>query len=186
MNGISSRQNAIGPTAASLNGLRRPSGVWNVSLHGPITGDKASANTPSAPRTSPINVPESVKRSSSGGREAAVVVIEKARPNAPRPSVKKRGVRTGGLRAVAWAVSCATKLERRRLAVPGQPAADDLDHRLLGNGDLLVAVLQLAEHPSGQDLLQCAVEHIADHAGVDVGAELAVLLTARDDPLEPG
>jgi hypothetical protein len=63
--------------------------VWKVSLHGPITGESAIANTPSAPRTSPISVPESVNRESSGGRYAAVVVIENARPNAPRPSVQK-------------------------------------------------------------------------------------------------
>jgi hypothetical protein len=48
-----------------------------------------------------MSVPESVKRSSNGGRYAAVVVIENARPNAPRPSVQKSEVRTGGVRAVA-------------------------------------------------------------------------------------
>src|SRR6188472_2118030 len=131
MNATSSRQNPIGPSAASMNGRRRPSGVWKVSLHGPITGESAKAKTPSAPSTSPISVPESVKRSSNGGRYAAVVVIENARPKAPRPSVQKREVRTGGVRTVAWAVSCATKLERGRLAVRGQAAADDVDHRLL-------------------------------------------------------
>ena len=37
MNAIRARQNPIGPTATSMKGLRRPSGVWKVSLHGPIT-----------------------------------------------------------------------------------------------------------------------------------------------------
>ena len=37
MNAISARQKPSGPSAASMNGLRRPIGVWNVSLHGPIT-----------------------------------------------------------------------------------------------------------------------------------------------------
>ena len=46
MNGISSRQKPSGPSAASMNGRRRPSGVWNESLQGPITGDTHSANTP--------------------------------------------------------------------------------------------------------------------------------------------
>ena len=68
MNGISRRQKPSGPSAASMNGRRRPSGVWNVSLHGPITGDSASANTPSAPSTSPISDPDGVNRCSSGGR----------------------------------------------------------------------------------------------------------------------
>ena len=73
------------PNAANMNGRRRPIGVWNVSLHGPITSGNVSANTPSAASTAAISVLESVNFSSSGGRYAAVVVIEKARPNAPRP-----------------------------------------------------------------------------------------------------
>ena len=58
MNGISSRQKPIGGSATSMNGRRRPSGVWKVSLHGPITGESVSANTPSAPRMTPIRPPE--------------------------------------------------------------------------------------------------------------------------------
>jgi hypothetical protein len=42
-----------------------------------------------------------VKRWSNGGRYAAVVVIEKASPNAPRPSVQKSLRRTAGSRAAA-------------------------------------------------------------------------------------
>src|SRR5205085_7524543 len=41
------------------------------------------------------------------------------------------------------------------------------------------------EHPAGEDLLDRAVEDVADHARVDVRTELAGLLTARDDSLEP-
>ena len=52
MNGIRSRQKPSGPSAASMNGRRRPSGVWNESLQGPITGDTHRAKTPSAPSTS--------------------------------------------------------------------------------------------------------------------------------------
>src|SRR3954462_12325385 len=184
MNGISSRQKPSGPSAASMKGRRRPSGVWNVSLQGPITGDSASANTPSAPSTRPISVPDSVKRWSNGGKYAAVVVIEKASPNAPRPRVQKSLRRTAGSRAAAGAVSWATKLERRRLAVRSQASAHDLDHCLLSRCDLLVGVVQLTEHPAGQDLLQRTVEHIADHAGLEVGAKFTVLLSAGDDPFQ--
>ncbi len=68
MNARIARQKPIGPSAASMNGRRRPIGVLNVSLHGPITSGKASAKTPSAASTAAIIVFESVKRSSSGGR----------------------------------------------------------------------------------------------------------------------
>ena len=60
MNAIRASANAIGPSATSMNGRRRPSGVWNVSLHGPITSGNVSANAPSAARTSPTSVVESV------------------------------------------------------------------------------------------------------------------------------
>ena len=68
MNAISAKQKAIGPTAASMNGRRRPSGVWNVSLHGPITSGSVSAKTPSAASTAAINDVESVYLPSTGGR----------------------------------------------------------------------------------------------------------------------
>ena len=54
MNAISRSANPMGGTATSMNGRRRPSGVWNESLHGPITGEITSAKTPSAPRITPI------------------------------------------------------------------------------------------------------------------------------------
>ena len=62
-----SGQKPIGPTANSMNGRLRPSGVWKVSLQGPITGEMTSAKIPSAPRMTPIRPPDVVKRLSSGG-----------------------------------------------------------------------------------------------------------------------
>jgi hypothetical protein len=88
MNAISARQNPIGPSATSMNGRRRPRGVWKVSLHGPITSGRATAKSPSDASTSAISVAEDVNCPSSGGRLAAVVVREKASPNAPSPSVQ--------------------------------------------------------------------------------------------------
>ena len=42
MNGIRiAGRSPSGPSAASMNGLRRPIGVWNESLHGPITSGSA-------------------------------------------------------------------------------------------------------------------------------------------------
>ena len=55
MKAISARQKHIGPTATAMNGLRRPSGVWNVSLQGPITSGRVSAKSPSAASTAPIS-----------------------------------------------------------------------------------------------------------------------------------
>src|SRR5438034_11358497 len=94
MNATSARQNAIGPSATSMNGRRRPSGVWNVSDQGPITGDSVSAKNPSAPRTSAISVPDDVYRASSTCMYV-VVVIAYASPNAPRPSDQTRPRRRG-------------------------------------------------------------------------------------------
>ena len=88
MNAISARQKPIGPSATSMKGRRRPSGVWNESLQGPITSGSATAKRPSAASTSAISVVDDVNPPSSGGRNAAVVVSEKASPNAPRPSVQ--------------------------------------------------------------------------------------------------
>ena len=88
MNAISARQKPIGPSATSMKGRRRPSGVWNVSLQGPITSGSEIANNPSAASTSAISVAEVVNCPSSGGRYAAVVVSEKASPKAPSPSVQ--------------------------------------------------------------------------------------------------
>ena len=68
MNAISVRQKHIGPSATSMNGRRRPSGVWKVSLHGPITRGKVSAKIPSEPRIRPISPPESVNFERNGGR----------------------------------------------------------------------------------------------------------------------
>ena len=68
MNAISASAKTIGPSATSMNGRRRPSGVWKVSLHGPITSGSVSANAPSAARTRPTSVVESVYRCRMGGR----------------------------------------------------------------------------------------------------------------------
>lgn len=88
MNASSASENPVGPSATSMNGRRRPSGVWNESLHGPITSGRVIANTPSAASTSAIRVAEEVNCPRSGGRYAAVVVSENASPKAPRPSVQ--------------------------------------------------------------------------------------------------
>ena len=45
-----------------------PSGVWKVSLQGPITSGRVSANRPSAASTSAISVVEFVNSPKSGGR----------------------------------------------------------------------------------------------------------------------
>src|SRR5882762_7041966 len=79
----------------------------------------------------------------------------------------------------------AVSLDLGYLAVGGQPAADDVDHRLLGPGNCLVAVLELTEHPAGEDLFERSVEDIAGHARIEVGAKLALLLSAGDDPFDP-
>jgi hypothetical protein len=106
MKATTARQKPIGPRATSMNGRRRPIGVWNVSLHGPITSGSVNANRPSDPSTSAISVLESVNRPSSGGRYADVVVNDKASPNAPRPSVqylpRRRGLGSAMTLAGAW------------------------------------------------------------------------------------
>src|SRR3954447_23431722 len=120
MNAIRARQKPIGPTATSMNGRRRPSGVWNVSLQGPITRGSVRAKRPSAARTAPISEVDVVYCPSTGGREAAVVVSDPARPSAPTPS----------LRIVATLEpSSATGV-----VADGETAADDIDDRPLCTG----------------------------------------------------
>ena len=68
MKATSARQKPIGPRPTSMNGRRRPIGVWNVSLHGPMTSGSVSAKSPSEPRMTAISVRELVNFSSSGGR----------------------------------------------------------------------------------------------------------------------
>ena len=126
MKAISASAKTIGPSATSMNGRRRPSGVWNVSLQGPITSGSVSANAPSAARTRPTSVVEPVYCCRIGGRYAEVVVSAQARPSAPDPSARtfhRVGVDASG--------------DDRR---PREPAADDVDDRALCTGDLLVAV----------------------------------------------
>ena len=83
MNAIKARQKPIGPTATSMNGRRLPSGVWNVSLHGPITSGSVNAKTPSAASTAPISEVEPVycaehRRQVSGGRRQRPGEAERA------------------------------------------------------------------------------------------------------------
>src|SRR5262245_11800032 len=122
MNAISARQKTIGPVATSMNGRRRPSGVWNVSLHGPTTSGRVSANRPSAARTSAISVVEPVNSRRIGGRYADVVVSDHASPSAPAP-------RTTTVRATDRSAGHGAA---------GETAADDLDDGALGRGHLLV------------------------------------------------
>ena len=68
MNATRARQNPIGPRPTSMNGRRRPIGVWNVSLHGPMTSGSVSAKSPSEPRITAISVRESVNFPRTGGR----------------------------------------------------------------------------------------------------------------------
>ena len=96
MKAITVRANAIGGTATAMNGRRRPIGVWNVSLHGPMTSGRVSAKIPSDARTAAISTAEPVNLESSGGRYAATTVIENASPNAPRPSDHSRFRRAAG------------------------------------------------------------------------------------------
>src|SRR4051812_10625890 len=200
MNAISARQNAIGPIATSMNGRRRPRGVWNVSLQGPITSGSVSANRPSAARTAAISEGELVYLPSSGGRYAAVVVSDQARPKAPRPSLKivenveggpgpgavlvcargRRKARGRSLKMVEMLEGCSGA------AGAGETAADDIDDRPLSTGDLLVTVGKLAENPARQNLFQPAVEDPAREARVEVGAEHALRLAALDHPLDRG
>src|SRR3989442_1174946 len=168
MNARIARQKPIGGIAASMNGRRRPIGVLNVSLHGPITSGSVSAKTPSAASTAAIIVLELVNRSRRGGRYAAVVVIEKARPNAPSPRIQTSPRRPG--------ISTPSPDEHA--------LADDLHDRALRRGDLVVSVRQLPEHPACEDLLDRAVKDPREEPRVEVGSEVPLRLTARHDPLD--
>ena len=59
---------AIGASARSMNGRRRPSDVRVASLSGPTRSGTKIAKTPSAASTRPISVLESVNSPRSGGR----------------------------------------------------------------------------------------------------------------------
>src|SRR5215210_812717 len=93
MNATSARQKPIGPSATSMNGRRLPIGVWKVSDHGPITGESASANSPSDPSTSDQRprvgeAPEQdldVRRPPDREREA-----ERPEPERPREAAVER------------------------------------------------------------------------------------------------
>ena len=171
MNASRARRSRAARRATSMNGRRRPSGVWKPSLHGPITSGRVSANTPSAARTSAISVVESGealehRRQVGGGR--------RQRPREPeRPDAEDDD------RACAAARQAAT-------GAGGETAADDLDHGALGTRDLLLAVGELAQHPAREQLLQGAVEDPAREPRVEVGAERAFGLTLLDHALDGG
>src|SRR5437868_11291830 len=102
-----------------------------------------------------------------------MIVIENASPKAPSPS-RQGSARPGTLR----------RRGRRRRGLGREPASDQLEHGPLGERDPVVAVGELAEHPAGEDLLDRAVHDPAGEAGIEVAAEVALRLTARDDALE--
>src|SRR5215213_7095397 len=160
MKATSARQNPIGPRATSMNGRRRPSGVWKVSDHGPITGERRSANRPSDPSTSAISVPESVNLPSRTCRYV-VVVIAYARPNAPRPS-DHTAPRCSGARMSG----------SDRLAFGSESSGDHLHDRVDGTRDVVRRIRQTPEHPAGKDFLECAVEHPRRQANVRVRTKL--------------
>src|SRR5436190_7716379 len=173
MKATSARQKPIGPSATSMNGRRRPSGVWNVSDHGPITGESASANSPSAPSTSAISVPDSVYRPSNTCMYV-VVVIANASPNAPSPSDQTRPVRSG-TSAPLGADACSVR---------GESSPDHLDHGIDRARHVVLRVRQRPERPAREQLLERAVEHPCREPGVDVRAQLAALLPAVEDVLD--
>ena len=68
MNATTASAAAIGSTARSRYGRRRPKDVVVASLIGPTSSGTVSANTPSSASTRPISVPDEVNRSRNGGR----------------------------------------------------------------------------------------------------------------------
>src|SRR4249920_65290 len=163
------RRNASGPTAAAMNGRRRPRGVWKSSLQGPITSGSVRATTPSEASTSAISVVELVNSPSSGGRYAAVVVSDQARPSAPTP-------RRSDVRAADRSDGDG--------GAGGETTADDVDDRALCTRHLLVTVGQLPQHPARENLLQASVENPARQARVHVRPEDALRLTPLDHALD--
>src|SRR5215218_38724 len=160
MNATSARQKPIGPSATSMKGRRRPSGVWKVSDHGPITGESASANRPSEPSTSAISVPESVKRPSRTCRYV-VVVIANARPNAPSPSDHASPRRSGTASARRYA-----------LPVGRESSADHLHDGVDRTLDVVGSAGEASEHPPREDLLERPVQDPGHEPRIGVGTDL--------------
>src|SRR5436190_8451610 len=172
MKATSARQKPIGPSATSMNGRRRPSGVWNVSDHGPTTGDSASANSPSDPRTSAISVPESVNFPRSTCRYV-VVVIAYARPNAPRPSDHTAPRRSGA------------RLRPGALVPGSESSGDHLHDGVDGTSDVVGPVGETTEHPAGEDLLERPVDDPRREPRVGVASDVATRLPGFEDPPDP-
>ena len=68
MNGSSASETAMGTSASTMKGRRRPSGRCVASLIGPTKSGMKNAKTPSAARTSPMSVAEWVNSPRTGGR----------------------------------------------------------------------------------------------------------------------
>src|SRR5439155_6089429 len=119
-----------------------------------------------------MSVLESVNFASNGGRYAAVIVSEKASPHAPSP---RRQIRPYEAERPLIGSGVSSR----------KSATDHLEDRPLGQGDLVVVVRELPEHPTRQHLFERAVEDPAREPRVDLRAELARLLAAGDDPLDP-
>ena len=88
MKATSARQKPIGPSAASMNGCLRPIGVWNVSLHGPITSGRRQREGPLSANDQPDQrrrVGELVEEPSAGrrGRRQRQREAEGAEPERP-------------------------------------------------------------------------------------------------------
>src|SRR5512138_155374 len=164
MNGRSASEKAIGASASSMNGRRRPSGSWVASLSGPTNSGMKKANTPSAASTRPMSVRESVNSERRGGRYAATVVIDQARPKAPRPR-DQMSPRTGCSKD-----SSTVRGTRRSEARLGSAASDpeqggkgEQRRERVGARAAPVAVDEIGLHPERASALDVVLRRVADH-----------------------
>src|SRR5262249_60435002 len=94
-------------------------------------------------------------------------------------------------RAVAWSASWCPAATSAPPVWPSsslaslQPVQADLEQRLLGGGDVLLAARQPPGPPGRQELVDRAVDDRRGKARVDVPSELASLDAPRDPPLDP-
>ena len=142
-----------------MNGRRRPSGVWNVSLQGPITTGSVSANRPSAReherdqrrRVGEVAEERRQVRGRGGEREGEAEGAEAEDPDeaAARPLEDDARAPSGGRRRHA-------RLDRGGRGRDREPPADDVHDGALRRGH--ARACELAEQPAGHDLLERAVE----------------------------